>query len=292
MTQDEQIELIGKFMPNFQVRTHRVLNSGINSVAILVNESHIFRFPIRQGVMEGYRREKRILDTVRPYIRSTSIPNMRICEKDSAAFTWHEVVEGTDYLSFGKLNDSTFKRNLAQGLAKFCQELHSIDIGLLDFVELRQFSTSECYRFNGESRQVLRDLLGDDYQDDLEEMIDYVNDYKNFDPSDNVLCHNDLHEENFIVNNRGLSGVIDFGEVIGRKRDFEFAHLLDYDQQLAQMTIDEYERLTGKKIDREYISKAQKTKCYGLLIWFFENGDKKYTELFRSFVINLNGLRF
>jgi hypothetical protein len=90
------------------------------------------------------------------------------------------------------------------------------------------------------------------------------------------------------VNGNRLSGIIDFASVKKRKRDTDFSNLLEYDYQLAIGTIEEYEKLTGKVIDLEYIYNLQKIRCYGLLLWFIRQNDRKYAELFKKFVGNLN----
>jgi aminoglycoside phosphotransferase (APT) family kinase protein len=273
------------------VESCRVLNYGVNSTAVVINRDYVFRFPARQGVLEEYWVEKKILDAVRPHIKSTSVPAIEICGDSDGAFAWHKVIDGIDYYhAVGRLEDRGFKRSLAQGLAKFCQEMHSIGTDAIDFVDTRQFSTGE-FVFDDKSH-LLGEVLGDEYPGDLEERLSYVDNYKNFDPDDDVLCHNDLHEENFIVNDAGLSGVIDFSCVTRMKRDSDFTHLLEYDPQLAFWTVEEYEKLTGKKIDMEYAYNVQKVRCYGLLIWFLEEKNEKYIDLFKKLIANLNRIEF
>jgi aminoglycoside phosphotransferase (APT) family kinase protein len=207
---------------------------------------------------------------------------------DGDAFIYYKIIRGIEYINVSNPN-SALRRSLAKGIAKFCQELHSINTDLINFIDTSQFDASS-YQLDGKG-SLLENILGNDYQKDLEKRIDYINNYSNFNPEDNVLCHDDIHEENIIVGDNKLSGIIDFGVAVKRKRDVDFAHLLEYDYRLASMVINEYEKLTGKEIDREYIYNIQKIRCYGLLIWCIEQNNKKYTELFKKFIVNLNKIK-
>jgi aminoglycoside phosphotransferase len=200
------------------------------------------------------------------------------------------MVRGVEYINIKNV-DSSLRKTLARGLAEFYRELHSVSMDLFDFIgDTRQFSTSS---FGLRGREdTLGEILAGEYQNDLERRLDYLDSYRNFDPRDDVLCHNDLHGENFLVADGRLSGVIDFGSVVKRKCDADFAQLLEYDSRLAIMVMEEYEGLAGRKIDIEYAYNLQKIRCYGMLLWFAERNDEKFMEQLKKFVKNMNRLEF
>ena len=116
---------------------------------------------------------------------------------------------------------------------------------------------------------------------------DDIDNYRNYNENDNVLCHDDLHEENILIDKNGLSGIIDFGCVKIRKFDTEFSHLFEYDVELNLMIIKEYEKLTGRKVDINYALAVNKIRVYGSLLWFFETNNKKYIEMFKKYALSI-----
>jgi aminoglycoside phosphotransferase (APT) family kinase protein len=281
----DYLAIIQELMPNMEVKNHRVVNFGADSLAVMVNSEYIFRFPIKNDYSKTYMEEKKILDKIRPYIKSTKIPKLKVYVKGDKALSCHRIIRGDVYMNI-KNPSNALKRNLSKSIAKFCQELHSIDMELIDSVSLKQFDP-DYYEISGKE-DILKSILGYDPSRDIEKSINYLNNYTNFDPNDNALCHDDLHEENILIKKGNLSGIIDFPNIKKQKLDTDFANLLSFDAELTFMIIDEYEKLTNRKIDIKYIYNLQKIRCYGLLAWFVKGNNQKYIELFKKFVGNLN----
>ncbi|MDR1494710.1 MAG: hypothetical protein LBI29_01575 [Rickettsiales bacterium] len=75
---ERQLELVNEFIPQLEIRTHRILNRGVDSVAVLANDEYVFRFPLRPSVPDEYLREKRVLDILQNHIKSVEIPKIEI----------------------------------------------------------------------------------------------------------------------------------------------------------------------------------------------------------------------
>lgn len=282
---DKKIELINKLLPNFNINTCKVLNCGVNSLAILINNEYIFRFPLQPLILLDYIKEQEILNKIRPFIKTTKIPELKIYQTNEDAFTCHKCIYGDNYLKIKKPN-LQFKKKLSKQIAQFLYELHSININNFQNIETQQF---DVYYYDIiDKNKILKELLQNDFIDDLDLSIDYLLKYNHFEKENNVLCHNDLHEENIIVNKNGLAGIIDFTELCIKKRENDFGNLFVYDFNLGLMIIKEYELLINQKLDLEYIYNLQKIKCYGLFLWFVKNNNEKYTKIFRQNIINLN----
>lgn len=282
---EEKIKLIKKLLLNFHINTYKVVNYGVNSIAILINNEYIFRFPLQNSATCDYLVEKHILDKIQPFIKTTKVPQIQIYQDTDDVFTCHKIIYGNDYSKMKKPN-LQFKKKLSKQLAKFLYELHSININNFKNIETKQFDVYYYDIIN--KHKILKELLQDDFVNDLDARVDYLLKYNNFNMEDNVLCHNDLHEENIIVNKNGLAGIIDFTELCIKKRENDFGNLLAFDFQLGLMLIKEYELLLNKQLDFEYIYNLQKIKCYSLFLWFVEHNNEKYIKIFRQNIHNLN----
>lgn len=57
------------------------------------------------------------------------------------------------------------------------------------------------------------------------------------------------------------------------------------------MTIKEYEKLSNRKVNIEFVLNIQKVRCYGLLVDFIKENNKKYIELFKEFLKKLEFIK-
>ncbi len=281
-----RINDIQKLLPNFKIDNFKLLNIGANSEAFMVNNEFIFRFPLKKTVFEDYKVEKQILETLEPYIKSTKIPKTEIFDNDRISFSKHKIIEGIDF--YKSKVDLSLKRKIAKQLAKFYVELHSVDTDNFDFLKDRGFHL-EGYDISDKVNE-LKEILGDDFiEENISEKMDYLYETHNhFDEMDKVLCHGDIHEENIIINNGNLSGIIDFGNVFIGNRNVDFSSILEYDIDFGLSVIEEYEKSIKQNLNRKYILYLQQIRCYSNLLYFVANGDEKYTEMFKRYIKNLN----
>lgn len=282
---NEKIKNASELLPDLKIVSCKLLNTGANSEAFLINNEFIFRFPLKKEAREDYIFEKKILDVVNSHIKSTKTPKIEIFSNDKIFFSKHKIIEGIDFYK-SKL-DSFSKENVAKQVAKFYFELHSINIEEVDFLKKRRFNL-ENYDMADESGK-LRDILGNDFDDDFKEKMSFLYEiHNNFDASENVLCHRDLHEENIIINDNSLSGIIDFGNSLIANRNIDFATILEYDVEFGLLVLKEYEKLSNIKLNLKYIFYLQKVICYNNLLYFFETSNEKYINMFKTYIVNLN----
>ena len=70
---------------------------------------------------------------------------------------------------------------------------------------------------------------------------------------DDVLCHNDLHKGNVIVNNGELSGIIDFGDCIYTNYNIEFISIFKWQDKSIINIKEKYEEITERKLSIPFI---------------------------------------
>lgn len=284
---NEKVKNIIELLPNLKINSYELINTGANSEAFLVNNEFIFRFPLKKEVYEDYKLEKQVLDEISLHIKSTKVPKIEIFAKDKIFFSKHKLIEGTDFYK-SKLNTTT-KEKIARQVAKFYFELHSINEDKFDFLKNRKFNL-ENYDISNKNYE-LNKILDNNFNDNIIEKMDFL--YKihnNFNSQDNVLCHRDLHEENIIINNSSLSGIIDFGNSLIANRNIDFATILEYDVKFGLLVIKEYEKLANKKLNFKYIFYLQKIICYNNLLYFVETKNEKYIKMFKTYIVNLNSV--
>ncbi len=282
---NKYIKIIKNYLPFFHIKSCTTLNTGANNIALLVNKNYVFRFLLDKNNFHYTLKEKQCLDFIRPFIKSTKIPELNICDNPDIPFTYHKLIEGIDYYKY-KDPSKNFKEKLAKNLACFCKELHIIDTGSINFIEHKDYDPLSDNFDN--KKFILKELFGQTCLDDINKKIDFLINYKNTALDNNTLCHTDLHEENILVNKDGLAGIIDFECMKQTKRDIEFSFLFGYDPELNIMLIREYEKLTNKKIDIEYTFIVNKIRYYKSLSYFIETNNKKYIDMFINYIGILN----
>lgn len=283
---NKRLDEIQKLLPDFKIDNYKLLNTGANSEAFIINNEFIFRFPLKKTVFEDYKIEKRVLEILELYIKSTKIPKIEIFDNGEISFSKHRIIEGTDF--YKSKVDLSSKRKIAKQLAKFYVELHSIDTSNFDFLRDRKFHLEE-YDVSDKVNE-LKEILGDDFiEENISKKMDYLYEtHSYFDKMDKVLCHGDIHEENIIINDGNLSGIIDFGNAFIGNINVDFSSLLEYDTDFGLSVIKEYEKSIKQNLNRKYIFYLQQIRCYSNLLYFVENSDEKYTKMFKRYVKNLN----
>lgn len=283
---NEKIKNISDLLPNLKINDCKFLNIGANSEAFLINNEFIFRFPLKPSVCEDYKSEQKILSLVSPHIKSTKVPKIEIFNNDKVFFSKHKIINGADFYK-SELNILS-KEKIAKQLARFFWELHSIDVNEFDFLKNKNFNLDK-YDVSDKIDE-LKEILGYNFADDnIPKKIDYLYECQNnFNKTDNVLCHGDVHEENIIIDNNSLSGVIDFGNVFIDDRNIDFSSLLEYDVNFGLWVIKEYEKLANKKLNIKYIFYLQQFRCYSNLLYFIESGNEKYGKMFKIYVEKLS----
>lgn len=201
-----------------------VLGQGLDSIAYLVNNEYIFKQSKHEEARINLKKEIRVLNYLKGKI-TLQIPDIEYYSEEYSVCGYKEI--NGDKLSPGiykNLSDDE-KDMLAQDIALFLREMHSIPLPAIDGLELHVI---DDYKSDYDTlRETIYDKIPDkskEYLDDLykriltdEQITEYVR----------ALCHNDLSCNHIIIQNNKVIGIIDFGDVAITDRDKDFVYLLE-----------------------------------------------------------------
>lgn len=261
---DKYLLFINKIHPNLNISKKEIIESGFHSTAVIINDELVFRFPLKKEFYDEYIHEFNLLKKIRKHI-SVPIPDLKLHQTDDFVFTEHTLIEGTQYSQLKSPLSKQEKEQLADDLALFLKELHNCPTDL----PICQFSAEEYGVCDKKIKYT--NLLSDD---EKQELLLTIKEFNSYDYKEDrvVLSHTDLNENNFLLKENRLVGVIDFGNACRRDLSSEFATLMKWDFDLVQKIAFRYEEITGKYVDLAYALRLQKIRCYGGILETEENG--------------------
>lgn len=249
------LDLINIFLPDLKIEKYEVITSGFHSVAVIVNDEFVFRFPLDKEISCEYIGERDILEKIKSYI-SLPIPSLYIYEEKDILFSKHKIINGLQYTKLNIEQKEKAKINISKDIALFLSQLHSINV---DDFPVKQIRTID-YKIE-DHLELLVDFLKDDKRiKSLKDAILFVKKYNDFKENENVLCHNDLTEFNVLINTEknNIAGIIDFGNSSRRNFSVDFASLFDF--YFIKDIADEYQKLTGRTPNLKYALSIQKLR--------------------------------
>ena len=201
-----------------------VLGQGLDSIAYLINNEYIFKQSKHDEARINLKKEIRVLNYLKGKI-TLQIPDIEYYSEKYSVCGYKEI-KGNK-LSPGIYNglSDDEKDMLAQDIALFLREMHSIPLPDIDGLEL---NVIDDYRSDYET---LREMIHDKIPDKSKEYIDDL--YKRILNDERIsqyvkaLCHNDLSCNHIIIQNNKAVGIIDFGDVAITDRDRDFVYLLE-----------------------------------------------------------------
>lgn len=273
------IDLIHKYFPKLEINDTKLITEGWESDILVVNNEYVFRFPKENNRFDCvYEKEKIITDNIRKFI-STEISNIQIYKHKDTIFTVLKYIPGEN------LYHTT--ANIVDDFSNFLKEIHSVDIKVLkkykldaDNLPFYKYRLSlSNFSFNYDT---LPDLLKKYNLDD--DFNNCVNTFTAFDyrDEDDVLCHNDLHKGNIIVDNGKLSGIIDFGDTIYTNYNIEFISIFKWQEEIIIDIKQKYEEITGRKLNISFITSVIKMALYSK-ISYTEGDITKYLKRLQLF---------
>ena len=272
-------EIIKKYFPKLDIQTTRLITEGWESDIFVVNEDLVFRFPKENGRFDCvYEKEKIITDFIRKDI-TTEISNIEIYKKKDTIFSVLKLIKGENLYST--------KLNKVDDFVNFLKELHSIknvkklkkvDAENLPFYKYRITLNNFVFDYTILMNLFKKYNLEEDFNNCLKILSNF--EYKD---EDDVLCHNDLHKGNVIVNNGELSGIIDFGDCIYTNYNIEFISIFKWQDKSIIDIKEKYEEITERKLNIPFIFSIIKLAIY-LKMCYKEDIEKylKRLELFNE----------
>ena len=215
-----------------KVESISILGEGLDSIAYLVNNEYIFKMSKHEEARRNLKKEIKVLNYLRNKL-SLQIPVIEFYSEKYSLCGYKEI-KGTILTPdiYNNMTDSE-KEKLAQDIAIFLKELHSLSLPDIEDLELDVF---EDYQSDYES---LKKMIYDELPDNVKKYIDNLfirifNDERII-KYDKVLCHNDLSCNHIIMQNNKVIGIIDFGDVAITDRDKDFIYLLkNGDEELGR----------------------------------------------------------
>ncbi len=224
-----------------------LLTQGFDSIAVDVDGQLIFKFPRHAEAEARLRMEAAILDTLRPVL-TMRIPQMTL-HAGPPLFSVHAKLKGEHLLAadYPQLREES-RQNLAAEMARFFAELHALDPRAMEAAGARQIGTWLP------PQEILREawpLLPPELRSYAERTIA---EYERLppDPLGTVYGFFDGHGWNMAFDHerQRLNGIYDFGDSGFGPLHREFIQPSWISRDLTQRIVDEYERLTERRIDR------------------------------------------
>ncbi len=201
-----------------------ILGQGLDSVAYLVNNEYVFKQSKHAGARINLRREVRVLNYLKGKT-TLQIPDIEYySEKYSVC--GYKKIKGSRLTPdvYKNLSDDE-KDMLAQDIALFLRELHSIALPAVDGLEL-DIVDDYCSDYAA-LRETVYDKIPDKSKEYIKGLYKRVLNDERIVQYVKVLCHNDLSCSHIIMQHNRAVGVIDFGDAAITDRDRDFIYLLE-----------------------------------------------------------------
>lgn len=266
------------------------IGEGWMSLAYLVNDHLVFRFPKEADGGKSLEKEKKAL----PYLQkciSLKIPEFAYfgLQENGLPFTGYNILPGVPLNDLYEEVPLNVRQKIARPVANFIKEISSVPYEIAKELELPENDFYKEY-FNTleEIKGGVFDLLSTGLKDYISNQFSwYLNNKKNFEYVPTVL-HGDLSTDHLLFdsNTEELVGVIDFGDLELGDPDYEYLYLLD-DFGL-EFTKDIMELRGEKNIDSkiEKISFFMLVDNIGIITEGIHRNDNKMIESGISFVKN------
>lgn len=242
--------------PDLTLHAAEWIESGYHSLALILNQEWVFRFPLKEIFYDEYRFEQTLLNRIRPAV-SITVPAIELFETSNGFFSKHRFLVGEQYRGFSENSTLQMKEVVAAELAHFLSQLHTIKSE--DFIPNTAEWATEIISHPNELYPVLNESQRQRFE---RTVTAFEAEKKQVLLEKIVLCHNDLNENNFLIHDGHLSGIIDFGNATRAPLSTEFAPLMKHDFPFTRILAEQYERLTGERVNLKYAFLVQKLRCY------------------------------
>lgn len=238
--------------PDWREKTIRIITSGDHSLAVILNERVVYRFPLKPDYNAEYEFEAALLNRIRSIV-PLPVPAVEILKQGDIAVARHQMIPGVSYSQERVSLTAAQKNTIADQLAEFLAALHAVHPkGLAaDKAMETALTDDEINILPPSDREAARHVTRayEAYQ-------------KRCANRSAVLCHNDFNENNILIKDGRVSGIIDFGNAVVQDYVVDFAALLKYDFDLVHSMARSYEKRTGQTVRLADAAVIQKLRCY------------------------------
>ena len=201
-----------------------VLGQGLDSVAYLVNGEYVFKQSKHEESRMNMKKEIKVLNYLKGKL-SLQIPVIEFYDEEYSVCGYKEIKgkKLTKDMYFSMSKDE--QDRLAQKIALFLKELHSLDLPDIEDLEL---DVVDDYRSDYESlKGTIYSTIPDKIKEYLDNLFRRILSDERITRYVKALCHNDLSCNHIIMRNNEVVGIIDFGDVAVTDRDKDFVYLLE-----------------------------------------------------------------
>jgi len=273
------------------VESIKVLGSGYDSVAYLVNNEYIFKIKFSANKKKGYEKEKAIYDFLNKNLNTViRIPNIEYSHiSDELSILGYKQIKGR-FLNpelYESLSEEE-KQLLKQDIAGFLRQMHD-----LDTTEIEDYTIDNKQNVL-EEYQLLRNTIYDSLTDAEKS---YIDSFMNRLLSTNIfngkkcLCHNDFSCNHLLVDeNNRLCGIIDFGDAGIIDEYCDFIYLLeDSEEEIGHEFGEDILRLYGN-IDitkaKEYQDVVEEYYPIETIVYGIKNNRQDFIDEGRQEIYN------
>jgi aminoglycoside 2''-phosphotransferase len=229
-SQETYLNRIRERFPDLSISDVAVAD-GLDNVAVMVNDSRVFRFARHARAKEQLVNEARVLRLIRPLV-DVRVPAFDCCEDD---FVTYEMIPGAPLCRHDILaQDEAVQDRLAEQLATFLRQLHAIPVTELEAhhvalsyaahchaVWVRQFGVVQARLFPhmpASAREWVKSLYEPVLSD--EKLMDYQP----------ALAYSDVAPGHILCDGskKRINGVIDFGVAGIGDPAIDFAWTINY----------------------------------------------------------------
>jgi aminoglycoside 2''-phosphotransferase len=246
-------KIIEDELPDFFISSMKKIGEGDNSIAFLINENIIFRFPKSDEAQRNNKKEIAALAIIAPRL-NLPIPNFQYVSKQQK-FIGHPIIHGENLSIklYHSLNEN-FQVKIQKSIAIFLNQLHQIDLSSVKDCKLDVMDYKEEYSADLVSaKNLIYPKLSAFEQNRITQMFATYFSHKinfNYTPA---LIHNDFSTDHILYEKTisEISGIIDFGDLAIGDPDYDLMYLYDsfgvdfingllryYDRQQAGTLID------------------------------------------------------
>ncbi len=268
----------------------KVLGSGYDSVAYLVNNEYVFKIKFSANKKKGYEKEKAIYDFLNKKLNTNiKIPNIEYSYiSEELSILGYKEIKGTFltpdiYFALSKEKQELLK----QDIAMFLRQMHD-----LDYSEISSYTIDNKQNVL-EEYQLLKETIYDSLSD-IEKQ--YVEDFMQRLHSTTIfngkkcLCHNDFSCNHLLLDDDNkLVGVIDFGDsgIIDEYCDFIYL-LEDSEEEIGVSFGEDILRLYGN-IDilkaKEYQDIVEQYYPIETIVYGIKNNKQDFIDKGRKEII-------
>ena len=273
------------------VESIKILGSGYDSVAYLVNNEYVFKIKFSANKKKGYEKEKTIYDFLNKNLTTDiNIPNIEYSHiSDEISILGYKQIKGK-FLSpelYETLTEEE-KQLLKQDIAGFLRQMHELDI-----TEIEGYTIDNKQNVL-EEYQLLRNTIYDSLTDAEKS---YIESFMNRLLSTNIfngkkcLCHNDFSCNHLLVDeNNRLCGIIDFGDAGIIDEYCDFIYLLeDSEEEIGHEFGEDILRLYGN-IDitkaKEYQDVVEEYYPIETIVYGIKNNRQDFIDEGRQEIYN------